>query len=261
VTGDDPVPAGALAPRPLAPALEPGSLEYIAAIASAIAGVKERMAAACARSGRAVDSVELLAVTKFNPAAAVSAAYAAGIRSFGENRVQEAETKFASLAGLLPGSRIHLLGHLQSNKAKKASELFDCVQSIDSVDILDELAKRASATGRVIDVLFELHTGEESKSGFSDADELFRAMQRAMTLQSVRPRGLMTMAPYCDDEATIRSSFSACAAAFTKARAEFGFESMDTLSMGMTNDLELAIEEGSTMVRVGTAIFGQRVYQ
>jgi len=250
-----------LAPRPPAPDLEPGSPEYIASIAAAIGSVRERIAAACARSGRTADGIELLAVTKFNTAAAVSAAYAAGIRSFGENRVQEAETKFASLAGLLPGSRIHLLGHLQSNKAKKASELFDCIQSIDSVEILDELAKRASATGRVIDVLFELHTGEESKSGFADEATLFRAMERAMTLQSVRPRGLMTMAPYCDHVVTIRSSFRMCATAFARARTAFGSDAIDTLSMGMTNDLELAIEEGSTMVRVGTAIFGQRVVQ
>jgi len=261
VTGDDPVPAGALAPRPPAPALEPGSPEYVAAIADAIASVRKRIAAACVRAGRPADCVELLAVTKFNPAAAVSAAYTAGIRSFGENRVQEAEAKFASLAGSMPGGRIHLLGHLQSNKAKKAVELFDCVQSIDSVDILEEIARRASAAGRVIDVLFELHTGEESKSGFADEATLFRAMERAMALGSVRPRGLMTMAPYCDDTLVIRSSFRTCAAAFARARAEFGSDAIDTLSMGMTNDLELAIEEGSTMVRVGTAIFGQRVYQ
>lgn len=260
MTGDVPVPAGALAPRPSAPALEPGSQEYMAAIAAAIASVRQRMAAACIRSGRPVDGVELLAVTKFNPAAAVAAAYAAGIRSFGENRVQEADAKFASLAGSLPGARVHLLGHLQSNKAKKAVELFDYIQSVDSVDILDEIARRASAAGRVIDVLFELHTGEESKSGFADEETLFKAMERAMTGGSVNPRGLMTMAPYCDDVAAIRASFRTCAAAFARAQAEFGSSSIDTLSMGMTNDLELAIEEGSTMVRVGTAIFGQRVY-
>jgi len=258
--GEGIAPAGALSPRPPAPGSEPGSPEYRAAIAAAIEAVRERIAGACRRVGRLAASVELLAVTKFNPAAAVEAAYAAGIRSFGENRVQEADAKFASLAGSIPGGRIHLLGHLQSNKAKKAVELFDCIQSIDSMEILNEVAKRAAAAGKVIDVLFELHTGEESKSGFSDADEMWRAMERAMTVPSVRPRGLMTMAPYCDDEATIRSSFRMCAAAFAKARSEFGAQAIDTLSMGMTNDLELAIEEGSTMVRVGTAIFGQRVY-
>lgn len=260
MTGDTQVPTGALAPRPQAPEFEPGSPEYMAAIADAIASVRERVAAACMRAGRRAESVELLAVTKFNPAAAVTAAYAAGIRSFGENRVQEAEAKFALLAGSLPGSRIHLLGHLQRNKARNAVELFDCIQSIDSMDILNEVAKRAAAAGKVIDVLFELHTGEESKSGFVDAEEMWRAIERAMTLPSIRTRGLMTMAPYCDDEATIRSSFRTCAAAFAKARPEFGAQFFDTLSMGMTNDLELAIEEGSTMVRVGTAIFGQRVY-
>lgn len=259
--GDGTVPYGALAPRPPAPASEPGSPEYREAITASVEAVRGRIAAACARAGRPAGSVELLAVTKFNPAAAVSAAYEAGVRCFGENRVQEADAKFASLAGSLPEGRIHLLGHLQSNKAKKAVELFDCIQSIDSIDILNEVAKRAAAAGTIIDVLFELHTGEESKSGFVDLDEMWRAIELAMTLSSVRVRGLMTMAPYCDDEATIRSSFRACAAAFARGRSEFGAPAFDTLSMGMTNDLELAIEEGSTMVRVGTAIFGQRVYQ
>jgi len=234
--------------------------EYADTVASRIVAVRERMAAACDRAGRPASSVELLAVTKFNPADAVEAAWKAGVRSFGENRVQEAEAKFASLAGAIPGSAVHLLGHLQGNKAKKAAALFDCVQSIDSDAILSELARRAAELGKTLDVLFELHTGEESKSGFPDADALFRALETAATLPSLRPRGLMTMAPYTDDVAAVRSSFKACAAAFRKARATFGFPAFDLLSMGMTNDFETAIEEGSTMVRVGTAIFGARSY-
>lgn len=235
--------------------------EFAANIAANIAQVRQRMAAACARSGRQASSVELLVVTKFNPAEAVLAAHAAGVRAFGENRVQEAEAKFATLEGLIPGSAVHLLGHLQSNKAKKAAALFDCVQSIDSVDILVELARRAADSGTVLDVLFELHTGEESKSGFQDTDALFHAMEKAATFPSLHPRGLMTMAPYTDDMTVVRSSFKACRKAFSQAGTLFPSADFNLLSMGMTNDFEVAIEEGSTMVRIGTAIFGSRLQQ
>jgi pyridoxal phosphate enzyme (YggS family) len=235
--------------------------EYAANIAANIVLVRQRMAAACVRSGRKPDSAELLVVTKFNPAEAVLAAHAAGARIFGENRVQEAEAKFAALEGRIPGSAVHLLGHLQSNKARKAATLFDCVQSVDSEDILEALSRRAADAGSVLDVLFELHTGEESKSGFQDAETMFRAMEKAAALPSLRPRGVMTMAPYTEDMAVVRASFKACEVAFSKAGTLFGFPHFNLLSMGMTNDFEVAIEEGSTMVRIGTAIFGSRVRQ
>ena len=257
---EGPVPQGALSPRPPARDEIPGSTAYIAAVSAAVTGVRERMAAACGRSGRRADAVELLAVTKFNPAEAVLAAYAAGVRSFGENRVQEADAKFGSLAGAIPGATLHFLGHLQGNKARKAATLFDCVQSVDSAAIAVELSSRAVEAGRTLDLLFELHTGEESKSGFAKPDELFRAIEVVAVLPALVIRGLMTMAPYTDDVAAIRASFRSCAGAFGKARHLFALPSFDTLSMGMTNDLELAIEEGSTMVRVGTAIFGSRSY-
>jgi len=234
--------------------------EYATGIASRIEAVRSRMAAASARAGRPADAARLLAVTKFNPAEAVLAAYAAGVRIFGENRVQEAEAKFASIEGAVPGAEVHLLGHLQSNKARKAAALFSCVQSVDSEDILVELSRRASERGAPLDVLFELHTGEESKSGFPDADAVFRAIEKAAALPALRPRGLMTMAPYTDDMTIVRASFRTCAAAFDKARARFGLPGFDVLSMGMTNDFEVAIEEGSTIVRIGTAIFGSRTY-
>ena len=254
------IPPGALSPRPPAREEAPGSPAYNAAVAAAITAVRERMAAACGRSGRSVDAVELLAVTKLNPAEAVLAAYAAGIRSFGENRVQEAEAKFGPLASAIPGATVHLLGHLQGNKAKKAATLFDCVQSVDSAAIVVELSRRAGEAGRTIDLLFELHTGEESKSGFATLDDLYRAMEVAASLPAIRIRGLMTMAPYTDDAGAVRASFRSCAGAFENAKNLFGLPSFDILSMGMTNDLELAIEEGSTMVRIGTAIFGSRSY-
>jgi pyridoxal phosphate enzyme (YggS family) len=230
-------------------------------ITGTVARVQERIADACRRSGRAPESVDLLAVTKFNPAEAVSAAWDAGIRLFGENRVQEAESKFASLAGTVDGASIHLLGHLQGNKAKKAAMLFNCVQSIDSEDILLELDRRAVSLGNVVDILFELHTGEESKSGFPDADSMYRAMELAAGLKGLRLRGVMTMAPYSDDLALVRSSFRMCRAAFDRAASHFALPAFNVVSMGMTNDFEIAIEEGSTMVRIGTAIFGRRIYR
>lgn len=237
------------------------AIDRYAGVANALATVRERMARAAERSGRPLNAVGLVAVTKFHPAEAVLAAYAAGARIFGENRVQEAEAKFAGLG--LEGASLHLLGHLQSNKAKKAAVTFDCVQSIDSASLLEELARRASDAGRVIDVLLELHTGEESKSGFGDEDELLRALELAATLTSLRPRGIMTMAPFTDDAVAVRRSFRLARAAFERARSELGArdpagEAFDTLSMGMTGDFEAAIEEGSTMVRIGTALFGSR---
>ncbi|MBN2875245.1 MAG: YggS family pyridoxal phosphate-dependent enzyme [Spirochaetales bacterium] len=252
--------AGGMAPRPSAPPDAPGSPGYQKAIETAIEKVQERIRAASERAGRDPATIELLAVTKFHPVEAVVAAYTAGLRSFGENRVQEAEAKRMVLADSLKGARYHLLGHLQSNKARKAIGLFDCVQSVDSEAIIMELDKRAAALEKTIDILFELHTGEESKSGFENQDMMYRAMETAAGLPWLRPRGLMTMAPYTGDSDIIRASFRSCAAAFKKAKMLFDFDSFDTLSMGMTNDLELAIEEGSTMVRVGTAIFGERTY-
>ncbi len=229
-------------------------------IASNVAMVRERISQACRRSGREPESVDLLAVTKFNPAEAVSAAWDTGLRLFGENRVQEAESKFGLLAGKVDGASIHLLGHLQGNKAKKAAMLFDCIQSIDSEDILLELDRRSALLGKVVDILLELHTGEESKSGFPDADSMYRAMEFAAGLKGVRIRGVMTMAPYTDDIVLVRSSFRVCRGVFDRASNLFAFPAFNIVSMGMTNDFETAIEEGSTMVRIGTAIFGRRVF-
>jgi pyridoxal phosphate enzyme (YggS family) len=228
------------------------------AVRQSVLAIRRRMDEACDRFGRDRSSVTLLAVTKFHPSEAVTAAYAAGLRVFGENRVQEAESKFPALRAALPGSSVHLLGHLQSNKAKKAVEIFDAVQSIDSEKILVELAKRAEAVGQVMDVIFELHTGEESKTGFQTSQDLLAGVRLARNLPALRLRGLMTMAPYTDDTAAIRASFQLCRSMWFQARDSAGSDSFDILSMGMTNDFELAIEEGSTMIRIGTAIFGER---
>ncbi|MCX7025495.1 MAG: YggS family pyridoxal phosphate-dependent enzyme [Spirochaetes bacterium] len=222
-----------------------------------VEAVRERMAAACVRAGRPIGAVELMAVTKFHPLEAVEAAWYAGVMLFGESRVQEAEAKYPGFLERTPGARLHMIGHLQSNKARKVTGLFACVQSVDSVELLLEIERRASAADVHMDALLELHTGEESKCGFPDAASLLDAVKRAGGLESVRIRGLMTMAPYTDDERPIRASFRTLAATFLRARDIVRSPCFDVLSMGMTNDFEIAIEEGSTLIRIGTAIFGR----
>lgn len=228
------------------------------AVAEAVLMVRERMDAAARRAGRDPAGIRLMAVSKFHGPEAVREAYGAGLRLFGESRVQEAREKFSGLSGELPGAEIHLIGSLQRNKAKSAAELFACVQSADRDEIVEELARRAAAAGKRLDILLELHTGEESKAGYPDEDSLFRAADLVLASASLSLRGLMTMAPYTEDAAPIRASFRKLRGAYDHLRARYPEAPLDTLSMGMTNDFELAIEEGATLVRVGTAIFGPR---
>jgi pyridoxal phosphate enzyme (YggS family) len=231
----------------------------------------ERIAAASRRSGRDGSAVELLAVTKFHPLAAVEAAWEAGIRGFGESRVQEAERKYPEFLASHPGARLDMIGRLQSNKAKKAIALFSRVQSVDSEQLLAELLERARAAGAKREILLEMHTGEESKAGFRGEEELYRALEWLLEAEgrseggysapggrALEPRGLMTMAPLTGDEAAIRASFRALVRAQEGARTRFGLSGFDELSMGMSGDFEIAVEEGSTLVRIGTALFGER---
>ncbi len=252
---------GYLIPRLGVIGFTPGTPGYDEAVRVNIAAVQKRIEFACEKASRSSSSIVLLAVTKFNPVEAVSAAYKAGLRDFGENRVQEAAEKYAQLGNPGPRDfRLHLLGHLQSNKAKKALEVFDCIQSVDSISILKELIKKAEVVEKTLDLVFELHTGEESKSGFPDTAALFEAFEVCRKENCIRVRGLMTMAPYTNDATAIRRSFHACRIAFEESRERFDFPLFNTLSMGMTNDLEIAIEEGASLVRIGTAIFGTRNY-
>jgi pyridoxal phosphate enzyme (YggS family) len=224
------------------------------------ADIEARISAAAARSGRGGDEIELLAVTKFHPIDAVRAAWDAGLRAFGESRVQEAEGKFAGFLAEHPSARLDMIGHLQSNKAKKAVALFSRIQSVDSSGLLLELNERARAAELRREVLLELHTGEESKEGFRDAEELYRALDALLSLEDGRlePRGLMTMAPNTGDEAIVRASVRALRAVREGARSRFGLSGFDVLSMGMSGDYEIAVEEGSTLLRIGTALFGER---
>lgn len=220
--------------------------------------VRSRIERAAARSGRHTRGIVILGVTKFHPLEAVQAAYDAGIRFFGENRVQEALGKYPDFLARCPDARVHMIGHLQGNKVKKAIDLFHCIQSVDSQDLLAELDKRAALTGRRIDILLELHTGEESKSGFPDRPSALEACARLSSLRNLRFRGLMTMAPFTDDTNAIRTSFRALRSLFEEIAALKSFPDFDTLSMGMSNDFEIAVEEGSTLLRLGTVLFGRR---
>lgn len=251
-------------------------------VSAAVESAKERIAAAAARSGRRAEEVELLAVTKFHPVEAVIAAWDAGVRSFGESRVQEAEEKYPVFFAARPearrNGRLDMVGHIQSNKAKKVVTLFSRLQSVDSTELILELDKRARATDLRLEVLLELHTGEESKEGFRGVDELYQALELLLSLKDRRlePRGLMTMAPAMGHDASdfsaesaVRASFRALRAALEGARRRFGEGSgvtalggaaprLDILSMGMSGDFEIAVEEGSTLLRIGTALFGSR---
>jgi hypothetical protein len=229
-------------------------------VADRVQALMERISRAAERAGRKASETELLAVTKFQPIQAAAAAWDSGIRAFGESRVQEAEVKYADFLAERPSARLDMIGHLQSNKAKKAVALFARLQSVDSVELLLELDARAAAAALRREVLLELHTGEDSKEGFHDEDELCRALDLLLSrpIRHLEPRGLMTMAPNSDDTALVRGSFRRLRAALERAHVRFGLPDFDQLSMGMSGDFEIAVEEGSTLVRIGTALFGER---
>lgn len=235
-----------------------------------IDAVREKIGAAAARSGRKADEVTLMAVSKFHPVEAVEAAYACGLRRFGENRVQEAEAKYLpELYRKAPELRLDMIGTLQSNKINKAMKLFDCIQSVSSLELLKSIIARSDTREKPLQLFLELHTGEESKSGFPDTDRLFEAVEAFLEFETngtVEKKnsnklflsGLMTMAPFTDDERVIRSSFRTLASAKEEIGKRFALPGFEQLSMGMSGDFEIAIEEGSTLLRVGTAIFGAR---
>ncbi len=208
--------------------------------------------------GREIGSVRLMAISKFHPVEAILQAIEAGQRLFGENRVQEAADKFPEVMARYPDTELHLVGTLQRNKVARILPLARCVQSVDRFEILSEIDRRARALALVRDVLFELHTGEESKAGFPDKDSLFRSLDGLADMQSVRCAGLMTMAPFTDDERAIRASFRLLRQTRDECSRRYPNLDFGVLSMGMSADYRIAIEEGSTLVRVGTAIFGRR---
>jgi pyridoxal phosphate enzyme (YggS family) len=228
-------------------------------VAENITIIEERIQKVCAVSGRQREAITLMGVSKFQPLSLVEESWQAGIRCFGESRVREGTEKFALFRESHPQASVHLIGSLQRNKAKIAAEFFDCVQSVDRRELILELAKYQGKRKGPLPVLLELHTAEDSKSGFSGLDELYGAAELLMSLPSLAARGLMTMAPFTSEEKPVRASFRALARAQAELEKRFPpAENWACLSMGMSGDFEIAIEEGSTLVRIGTAIFGER---
>ena len=208
--------------------------------------VQQRIHAACGRAHRDPAGVRLLAVTKIFPADVICEAYAVGLREFGENYVQEMEDKAGAVAGL-QGARFHLIGHLQSNKTKKAAQLFSAIDSVDSV----KLARRLDAEGVPLDITIEVKLShEESKTG-ADAEGLADIVAAVRASGNLQLKGLMTVPPWSEDVERSRPYFA-------KLRELARRHGIVELSMGMSHDLEVAIEEGATWVRVGTALFGKR---
>jgi pyridoxal phosphate enzyme (YggS family) len=229
-------------------------------IAENIAEVRERIEAAARRSGRSPEQVALMAVSKTYPVDRIREAYAAGLRLFGENRVQEFAGKAGALADLA-GTEWHMIGHLQTNKASKAAELFSALDSVDSVKLADKLDLAARTLGKELRVLIEINVGgEAAKTGLApDSRELEEVLLAAPRLEALEFRGLMTVPPFTDDPEDARPYFRKLRELRDAIAArKLPGASMDVLSMGMSHDFEVAIEEGSTCVRVGTAIFGER---
>lgn len=232
--------------------------------------VESRIAEAALRAGRRPDDVTLVAVCKTFPADAVIQAYLAGVRNFGENRVGEAQDKIpevsAGLAGAAP--TWHMVGHIQSRKTSAVVACFDLVHSVDRLKVANRLSRFAAEAGRALPVLLECNvSGEDSKFGFdvrewesesTCREAFFGTVSELLQLGGIRIRGLMTMAPLTPESASVRPVFASLRGLREALRERFPETAWNDLSMGMTNDFEVAVEEGATLVRVGRAIFGTR---
>jgi pyridoxal phosphate enzyme (YggS family) len=232
---------------------------YAQRLSRTLPEVRGRIERAASAAGRSTDSVRLVAVSKGHPVDAVVAALDAGLADLGENRIEELERKAAHV-GSRP-VRWHLIGHVQSRKAAPAVRLADLIHSVDSLKLAGKLSRAAEEEGRgKVPVLLQVNTsGEGSKSGFEGGGAL-EALAEASEVPRLSVMGLMTMAPLTEDERVLRSTFARLRElleSLRRLKPATGAE----LSMGMTNDLELAVEEGSTMVRIGTALFGERIAQ
>jgi hypothetical protein len=229
-------------------------------VADNVARIRERIAGAAQRSGRSPQAITLMAVSKTFPAESIGAAYAAGVRVFGENRVQEFAGKSSAVSALRE-AEFHLIGHLQTNKAAKAAELFQAVDSLDSLRLARRLDEAAGRLPKRLPVLIEINLGGETqKSGLAPASqELEELLHAAAALEHLGFRGLMTVPPYTENPEYARPFFRQLA----QLRRELAARclpgvALEQLSMGMSHDFEVAVEEGATCVRIGTAIFGAR---
>jgi hypothetical protein len=231
-------------------------------IASNLESVRVRISSAARRCNRDPEEIALMAVSKTFSPEAIREAYQAGQRLFGENKVQEFDKKSVALQDL-KDTEFHMIGHLQSNKSRRAVELFQGVDSVDSIKLADRLNAAAADLNKKVPVLLEINVGgEDAKSGISlDWTEIEPVLANAERWKNLEIRGLMTVPPYTEDPEGARPYFHQIRELSDEiARRNFSRIKMDVLSMGMSHDFEVAIEEGSTCVRVGTAIFGKRVY-
>jgi pyridoxal phosphate enzyme (YggS family) len=229
-------------------------------VARNLARVHEQIASAARRAGRNSEQIALMAVTKTVPPDQIREAYDVGVRMFGENRVQEFEEKVDVLSKI-EGIEWHMIGHLQTNKAVRAADLFDSVDSVDSVRLARKLNSAALELGKKLPVLIEINiAGEEAKSGVApDSRELHELLNSAPDLPSLGFHGLMTVPPYSESPEESRPYFRKMRELFAHLSSrKLGAVQMNVLSMGMSHDFEVAIEEGATCVRIGTAIFGER---
>lgn len=222
-----------------------------------LAQVEDRIAAACRKANRSRTEVRLMAVSKTHPAAAIQEALDAGLTLFGENRVQEFDTKRAALS---VDAEVHLIGHLQSNKAAKAAAIFSAIDSVDSLRLFERLNEAAMHARRSLPMLLEVKLSDEAaKSGFDPAGaELRRTLERAEECEFIDVRGLMTIAPLDENPETARRCFRRLRELREDVARRHPRLDLSELSMGMSGDFEIAIEEGSTLVRVGSALFGAR---
>jgi len=216
--------------------------------------IQKRIAAACERAGRDVNSVALLAVTKSHPPETVAAAAQLGLSLFGENKVQEAKAKIPLCPGRL---RWHFIGHLQSNKCRDAVELFEMIQSVDSLALAQEIARRAEAAAKTMPILLEVNVaGEASKFGYAP-ETLLAELAAINALPKIEVHGLMTVPPYVTDPGKARPHFQRLRSLKERCEQVLGAP-LPHLSMGMSGDFEVAIDEGATIIRIGTALFGSR---
>jgi pyridoxal phosphate enzyme (YggS family) len=227
--------------------MEKALAQPVAALKTNLDEVEERIARALARCGRKREEVCLMAVTKVFPASAIVDAYALGLRDFGENYVQEFEGKYLEVQHL-EGARFHLIGHLQSNKSRRAAEIFHVIQTVDST----RLARRLNEAGRMLDVLIEVKLSPEQTKAGAAPEELPALIEAIRACPMLRLQGLMTMPPWNEDPEVARPYFR-------RLKQLADAHGLSMLSMGMSHDFEAAIEEGSTLIRVGTALFGRRM--
>ncbi len=232
-------------------------------IAENLQKIKSQINKAEKTAGRNENSVKLVAVSKFHPVEEIEEAIKNGQLLFGENRVQEAVQKFTQLKEKYPDIVLHIIGQLQSNKVKNAVKISECIQSVDRLALVEEIEKQCAKINKKIDILFEFHTGEESKSGFEKEEDIEQILEMIKNgnFPHINPKGFMTMAPFTQEQSLIKKSFSMLKNLQAKMQQKFPEFELSELSMGMSNDFETAIAEGSTMVRIGTAIFGARNYQ